>query len=65
MFYISVPLPVLILGPNKPEHVDLYKDMKGGDLCENVTYLGMKLNIMITYLSFKQPVDQRCLFLGE
>lgn len=38
----KVPLPVLILGPNKPEHVDLYKDMSGGDLCENVTYLGKK-----------------------
>lgn len=38
----KVPLPVLILGPNRPEHVDCYKDSKGGDLCDNVTYLGKK-----------------------
>ena len=35
-----VPLSVLILGPNKPDHEHYYKESKGGDLCDNVTYLG-------------------------
>lgn len=38
----KVPLPVLILGPNKAEHVPLFSEGKDGELCENVTYLGKK-----------------------
>ncbi|KAL4225333.1 hypothetical protein ACF0H5_016021 [Mactra antiquata] len=38
----KVPVSVLILGPNKSNHVDLYKDNQGAELCENVTYLGKK-----------------------
>ncbi|CAG2205549.1 CWF19-like protein 1 [Mytilus edulis] len=38
----KVPIATLILGPNKFEHTDYYKDNKdGGDLCDNVTYLGI------------------------
>lgn len=37
---ITVPIATLILGPNKFEHTDYYKDKDGGDLCDNVTYLG-------------------------
>ncbi|XP_053385188.1 CWF19-like protein 1 isoform X3 [Mercenaria mercenaria] len=57
---VKVPLPVLILGPNKGEHVHWYKDMQGGDLCENVTYLGKKglyngsSGLQLAYLSGTQ-----------
>lgn len=36
----SVPLPILVLGPNKAEHVSMYSNLQGAELCDNVTYLG-------------------------
>lgn len=38
----NVPLPTYILGPNRPAHTKYYKDIKGCELCENITHLGKK-----------------------
>ncbi|KAK3593978.1 hypothetical protein CHS0354_040718 [Potamilus streckersoni] len=53
----KVPIPTLILGPNKSEHFSYYKGSEGSDLCSNVTYLGMRGNftgssgLQLAYLS--------------
>jgi hypothetical protein len=37
----AVPIPTYILGPKTPEQAALYESApRGGDLCENVTFLG-------------------------
>jgi hypothetical protein len=59
----EVPIATLILGPNKFEHTDYYKDKDGGDLCDNVTYLGKKgtyngsSGLTIAYLSGTESSD--------
>ena len=35
-----VTTPIYILGPNDQTQARFYTDKTGGDLCENVTYLG-------------------------
>ncbi|KAH3727587.1 CWF19-like protein 1 isoform X2 [Dreissena polymorpha] len=58
----KVPLPVLLLGPSNSENVSHFKDVKGGELCHNVTYLGKKgiytgsSGLQIAYLSGKESV---------
>ncbi|PIK42295.1 putative CWF19-like protein 1-like [Apostichopus japonicus] len=53
----QVPLPTYILGPTISNHVQFYRDLKGCELCENVTYLGKKglftgtSGLKIAYLS--------------
>ncbi|KAL3841854.1 hypothetical protein ACJMK2_019951 [Sinanodonta woodiana] len=53
----KVPIPTLILGPNKLEHFSYYKGSEGSDLCNNVTYLGTQGNftgssgLQLAYLS--------------
>lgn len=59
----KVPIATLILGPNKFEHTDYYKDKDGGDICDNVTYLGKKgtyngsSGLTIAYLSGTESSD--------
>ena len=49
---ITVPIATLILGPNKFEHTDYYKDKDGGDLCDNVTCLGnSQLDVVEIYVT--------------
>ena len=38
--FVPAPIPTFILGPNKAEHVQHFLDPEGGELCENITYLG-------------------------
>ena len=41
--YISVPIPTYILGPTEKEEMSYFAAVSldnGGELCENVTYLG-------------------------
>ncbi|XP_052802923.1 CWF19-like protein 1 isoform X2 [Mya arenaria] len=51
---------MLVLGPNQSEHVSMYADSKGGDLCENITFLGKKgiysgsSGLQLAYLSGKE-----------
>ncbi|KAL5007162.1 hypothetical protein ScPMuIL_015968, partial [Solemya velum] len=53
----KVPIPTLILGPNKVEHVKYYGIQDGCELTDNVTYLGKKgiftgnTGLKIAYLS--------------
>ncbi|XP_069681635.1 CWF19-like protein 1 [Periplaneta americana] len=39
---LSVPVPTYILGPNKPDDVDLYADINGCEICPNISYLGKR-----------------------
>jgi len=58
-----VPIPVYILGPNKPDEVACYPDLDGTELCENVIYLGKQGSfttndgLKIAYLSGVQSDD--------
>jgi hypothetical protein len=36
-----VPIPTFILGPSKQEHARFLTDLKGCEICPNLTYLGM------------------------
>ncbi|KZS05856.1 CWF19 protein 1 [Daphnia magna] len=36
----QVPIPTLILGPSKQEHCRYLQDLKGCEVCTNLTYLG-------------------------
>lgn len=53
----EVPVSTFILGPNKPEHASYFPDPEGGDLCNNITYLGRRgvytgsTGLSIAYLS--------------
>lgn len=38
----KAPIPTYILGPSKVDHIPLYGDINGSELCHNVTYLGKK-----------------------
>lgn len=57
---MKVPVPILVMGPNKEGHVNKYKDLKDGELCENVTYLGKKglytgsSGLQLAYLSGRE-----------
>ncbi len=46
----SVPVPTFVLGPNKEDHVSHYPDLKGCELCNNVTYLGKSANSTIWHV---------------
>lgn len=54
---LTVPVPTYVLGPNNPEHVELYPDINGCELCPNVSYLGKRglfstsSGLKIAYLS--------------
>lgn len=40
---LVAPIVTYILGPNTPENIFLYRNVElgsGGELCENITYLG-------------------------
>ncbi|ELU06627.1 hypothetical protein CAPTEDRAFT_168674 [Capitella teleta] len=59
----KVPIPTFILGPNATEHVRNFPDSDGGDLCENVTYLGKKglytgaSGLTVAYLSGRESLS--------
>ncbi|XP_033638777.1 CWF19-like protein 1 [Asterias rubens] len=60
----TAPMPVFILGPNKQENMKFIQDVKGCELCENITYLGKKgifsgaSGLQIAYLSGTEQKDQ-------
>ena len=64
-FHSLVPIPTLILGPCDASTVDLYKssgvETSGGELCPNLTYLGMyACNSHVLYnLCIPAPVDNK------
>ena len=37
-----MPLLTFVLGPSTPEQAKFYPDLKGGELAENLIYLGEK-----------------------
>ncbi|XP_064635450.1 CWF19-like protein 1 [Lineus longissimus] len=61
---LKVPMPILILGPTKQGNTIYYTEEKGGDLCENVTYLGRQglftgsSGLKIAYLSGRDGVTE-------
>jgi len=53
---LKVPIPTYVLGPNKDDHVSLYGDVNGCELCPNISYLGQRglltsSGLSIAYLS--------------
>lgn len=45
LFCISVPIPTYILGPTEKQEVSYFSSVSldnGGELCDNLTYLGIK-----------------------
>nr|XP_054752247.1 CWF19-like protein 1 [Lytechinus pictus] len=54
---LKVPLPTYILGPNHPDHSLFFDNQEGGDVCENLTFLGKRgiystaSGLQIAYLS--------------
>lgn len=60
---IKAPLPIYVLGPSSNDQLDYFKDVSiedGGELCENITYLGRKgiytaaSGLQIAYISGEQ-----------
>lgn len=39
---ISVPVTTYVLGPNSDEHISMYSDINGCELCPNISYLGKR-----------------------
>ncbi|XP_078697782.1 CWF19-like protein 1 [Branchiostoma floridae x Branchiostoma belcheri] len=63
------PIATYILGANKPEHLEFYGEEDGGELCENITYLGRKgvftgaSGLQIVYLSgVEGEAEEGCCF---
>ena len=52
--FILVPIPTFILGPSDMETAEFYSDVhgSGGELCENLTYLGKWKQLLVYLCSF-------------
>lgn len=65
MFAFSVNIPTYILGPTKKEHAPLYENLKEGEICPNVTYLGrrglytLSTGLKIAYVSGTEASDSQ------
>ena len=49
--YLAVPIFTYILGPSTAEELPMYENVelgRGGELCENITFLGKKLKTQIS-----------------
>lgn len=49
----AVPIPTFILGPSREEHCQFLKDLKGCDICSNLTYLGEVFVMTLSKLFMK------------
>jgi hypothetical protein len=46
----SVTIPTFVLGPSRNEHTRYFPDLKGCELCPNITYLGIRFTYLYIVL---------------
>uniref|UniRef100_A0A0C9RHR7 Cwf19l1 protein n=1 Tax=Fopius arisanus TaxID=64838 RepID=A0A0C9RHR7_9HYME len=59
-----IPVPTLIIGPNRADDVGNYPDLDGAEICQNLTYLGKRglysagSGLKIAYISGVQTLQE-------